>query len=403
MARFDYIAVDSGGRTRSGQIVATDEQSAQRDLQRRRLAPVKLTLSAAAAQAGVASRRGDRLSPAQLTMVTRQLATLITVAPLEEALRTLALQADRPAARRILSGTHEALLEGWRLSEAMARQGRAFPPLYRAMVAAGESSGSLPEILDRLADLLEREQHMRGKVTTALVYPAALAFTAIAVVIGLMTFVVPKVVDQFESMGQVLPLLTRAVILVSDGLRNWGWLAALLTVIGGFAFARALGNTRFRLGFDGKILALPLVGRVIRDVHAARLARTLSTMIASGLPVMEGLQLTARTVNNRVLRAATQDMATSIREGGGLSNAMKRAGVFPAILIHMTASGENAGRLDTMLGRAADYLEREFNAVTSVALSLLEPIIIIVMGAVVATIVLSILLPILQINSMVGR
>ena len=403
MASFDYVAVDRSGRARTGVVVADDAASAEKSLQARRLAPVKLSPAAAARSTQQRGLFADRLGAQQLSLITRQLATLISVAPLEEALRTLALQAEKPAARRLLSATHAAVLEGWRLSDAMARQGNAFPPLYRAMVAAGETSGSLPQILDRMADLLERDQQVKNKVTTALVYPAALAVTATLVVVALMVVVVPKVVDQFESMGQTLPLLTRLVIGVSDLMRNYGWLIALLLIVGGAGFARGLRNEAFRLAVDQRLLGLPLVGRLIRDVHAARLARTLATMIASGLPVMEGLLLTARTVQNRVLRQATENMATAIREGGGLSAAMKRSGVLPAILIHMTASGENASRLDVMLARAADYLEREFNTVTSVALSLLEPIIIVIMGAVVATIVLAILLPILQINSMVGR
>jgi general secretion pathway protein F len=405
MARFDYVAIDEAGRTRTGMISAADEASAQETLARRRLAPVKL--APATASSSTPARPGrqasERIGGNQLALITRQLATLIAVSPLEEALRTLSMQSEKPAVRRLLQATHASVLEGWRLSEAMNRQGAAFPPLYRAMVAAGESSGSLPEILERLADLLEREQQTRNKVTTALVYPAALAVTATVVVIALMTFVVPKVVDQFASMGQTLPLLTQIVIGVSNALRSWGWLMAIVLAGGIALFLQGMKNEQFRLGVDRRLLGVPFIGRLIRDVHAARLARTLSTMISSGLPVMEGLVLTARTVQNRVLRAATEDMATAIREGGGLSAAMKRSGVLPAILVHMTASGENASRLDVMLARAADYLEREFNTVTSVALSLLEPLIIVIMGAVVATIVLSILLPILQINSMVGQ
>lgn len=405
MAAFDYVAVDGGGRTKSGTVAAADERSARDALTKRALVPLRLTPAIAAPKADAAPRRlgRDKLGGTQLALITRQLATLIQVAPLEEALRTLALQADKPAVRRVLLATHAAVLEGWRLSDAMARQGEAWPPLYRAMVAAGEGSGSLPAILERLADLLERDRQVQTKVTTALVYPAALAGTAVVVVIALMTFVVPKVVEQFQSMNQALPLLTRMVIGVSDLFRLWGWLILLVLAAGGLAFARAMRDEAFRKRVDARVLSLPLIGRMLRDVHAARLARTLSTMIASGLPVMEGLQLTARTVQNRVLRAATEDMAAAIREGGSLSGAMRRTEVFPPILVYMTASGENAGRLDQLLARAGDYLEREFNAVTAVALSLLEPVIIVVMGALVALIVLSILLPILQINSLAVR
>ena len=355
--------------------------------------------SAKSAAAGGRIRR-DRISGGTLALVTRQLATLVRVMTVEEAVRTIALQIERPSARRLLLAVHAGVIEGYRLSDAMARQGAAFPALYRAMIAAGESSGALPDILERLADLLECEQNVRSKMLTTLVYPAALCVTALVVIVALMTFVVPRVVDQFTSMGQTLPTLTRVVIFFSNLMTQWGWLILLIVACGAWAGARALRNPALRLKFDGALLRLPMIGRLVRDLNAARLARTLSTMIASGLPVIDGLVLTARTINNSVLRSAIETMASAIREGGSLSAAMRRAAVFPPVVVNMAASGESSGKLDTMLASAADYLEREFNTVTSVALSLLEPIIIIVMGAVVATIVLAILLPILQINTL---
>ena len=215
-----------------------------------------------------------------------------------------------------------------------------------------------------------------------------------------MTFVVPKVVDQFDSMGQTLPLLTRLVIGISELMQNWSWLLALVIVIGAIGFAVMWRNPTFRLTIDRLQLRLPLVGRLTRDLHGAKMARTLSTMIAAGLPVLEGLTITARTVSNRALRRATETMADTVREGGGLSSAMRRADVFPPILVYMTASGESSGRLEPMLDRAADYLEREFATFTAVMLSLLEPAIIVIMGGIVCLIVLSILLPILQINTL---
>jgi len=399
MASFDYVALDLAGRTRTGSLTASDEVAAREALERRRLAPVKVS-PGAARPAAAAPVLGGRLDTRQLALVTRQLATLIAVAPLEESLRTIAAQAEKPAVRRALNAVHAGVLEGYRLSDAMAREGRAFPPLYRAMVAAGESSGSLPGILERLADLLERDQEAQSKVTAALIYPAVLAVTALLVVLALMTFVVPKVVDQFESMGQTLPLLTRLVIGTSDVVRSYGLVILALAVIAGFVAAQALRRPEIRMRADAALLRLPLVGRLIRDLHAARLARTLSTMIASGLPILEGLLITAPTVHNRVLRQATLDMAEMIREGGALSAAMRKVGVFPPLLVYMAASGENSGRVDLMLGRAAEYLEREFATFTAVALSLLEPAIIVLMGGLVAVIVLSILLPILQINTL---
>lgn len=401
MAVFDYVAADAGGRTVTGTLTAVDEATARALLGKKKLMPLELSVgrSVGGAKAKTAAK-GGKLDSRTLALTTRQLATLVTVAPLEEALRAIALQAERPAVRNVLEGVHAGVMEGRRLSDAMSLQGQAFPPLYRAMVAAGEASGALAPILERLADGLERDQVVRGKVITALVYPAVLAVVALGVITALMMFVVPKVVDQFDSMNQTLPLLTRLVIGVSDLLRDWGWLFAVVLVLLGLVSVVALRKPAIRLKVDTAILKLPVVGRLTRDLHGARMARTLSTMIAAGLPVLEGLTITARTVPNHALRAATVLMADAVREGGGLSAAMRRADVFPPILVHMTASGESSGRLEPMLERAADYLEREFSTFTAVMLSLLEPAIIVLMGGIVAIIVLSILLPILQINTL---
>ena len=407
MAAFDYVAVDADGRTVRGTLTTADDGAARTLLARRRLMPLEITPSrgttasrGATGQNAPARPGGGRLDARTLALTTRQLATLVTVSPVEEALRAIMLQADRPAARAVLERVHGAVLEGRRLSDAMALQGSAFPPLYRAMVSAGETSGALAPILERLAEGLERDQVVRGKVITALVYPAVLAVVALGVIMAMMTFVVPRVVDQFESMNQTLPLLTRVVIGLSEAMRDRGWMAALGLALAIAGAAAALRDPAIRLRVDTAILRLPLVGRLTRDLHGAKMARTLATMIAAGLPVLEGLTITARTVSNRRLRLATEMMAEAVREGGGLSAAMRRADVFPPILVTMTASGESGGRLEPMMERAADYLEREFSTFTAVMLSLIEPAIIVVMGGVVALIVLSILLPILQINTL---
>jgi len=396
MSAFEYSALDGRGRTRTGTVAAASAREARALLEQRQLVPVRLEPARQAA----ARAAGGRFTARDLALLTRQLATLAASAPLEEALRTIGSQSDRRGVRRVVMATHAQVLEGYRLADAMAQQGNAFPPLYRAMVAAGESSGALPQILERLAELLERQQQLRARLAGALVYPAALAFTAVLVVAALMGFVVPKVVEQFDSMGRALPWLTRAVIAVSDAIAQWGWLGLALLAVAGVAFLRLLRREDFRMRFDGLLLRLPLLGRVLRDLHAARMARTLAIMLESGLPLLEGLSITARTVGNRVLRAATATMVAAIDEGSSLSSAMRRAGVFPPTLLYMAGSGEGSGRLAPMLGRAADYLEREIDTVSAAALSLLEPAIIVALGGVVALIVLSILLPILQFNSL---
>lgn len=404
MSSFDYAAIDATGRERRGTVNAEDAKAARDLLQRKGLYPLDVSLSTGraprAALFSLARLRQRKMSAQQLTLFTRQLATLCSVTPLEEALRTIVRQTEQDHVRQIASDVHGGVFEGLRLAEAMARAPRSFPPLYRAMVSAGEAAGTLPQILERLADLQERQAEVRGRITAALAYPVVLALVAMVVVFSLMVFVVPKIVEQFDNVGQQLPLLTRVIIAMSSFLSNW-WPLLLALMLGGAVFgAHALRRPDLRLRFDRNILRVPLAGKLIRDLHAARMARTLATMVASRLPLLEGLLLTGQTVHNRALRQATEDIAEAVRSGGSLSAALKRAGVFPPLLVYLTASGESSGQLDLMLERSADYLEREFDRFTATALSLLEPAIIVIMGCVVALIVLAILLPILQIETL---
>ena len=406
MSDFAYVALDTAGRERRGSVRAESAEEARAKLGARRLFVVRVDAASGSAVPPLLSRNligRRRLGAKQLTIFTRQLATLALVSPLEEALRTIARQTEKEQVRNILMSVHGSVLEGRRLSEAMGRESASFPPLYRGMVSAGEGSGTLPVILERLADLLERQAQVRSKVLSAVAYPIVLAIVATFVVFALMVFVVPKVVEQFEDVGQTLPLLTRMVIGLSDFLASWWWALFLLLGLALFGAGRALRDEGLRLRADRALLRLPLFGRLLRDLHAARMARTLSTMVASRLPLLEGLRLTTQTVHNRALRQATGEIAESVRTGGSLSGALKKAGIFPPLLVYLAASGEASGRLDLMLERAADYLEREFDSFTATALALLEPAIIIVMGAVVALIVLSILLPILQLDTLAGN
>lgn len=409
MPSFAYHAIDPRGREQQGRLSAPSREDAQGQLSRRHLHVLRL--AEAEESAGAAPRAGtlrlpwqsgDRLRFRDLTLFTRQLATLSQVSPLEESLRTIARQSDRPEVRGIVGRVADGVVEGRRLADALAREPRSFPPLYRAMVAAGESSGALPDILERQSVLLERQSAMRSKLLSALAYPAVLTLVALAVVAALMIAVVPRVVEQFDNVGQQLPLLTRIIIAMSGFLASWWWALLILIGAGLALLSAALKREGSRLVIDRFLLRLPFIGRLIRDLHAASMARTLSTMIGSRLPLIEGLRLTAETVNNRALRAASAGLVEAIRRGGSLSGALGRAGVFPPLLVYLAASGESAGRLELMLERAADYLEREFDAFTATVLALLEPMIIVILGAIVALIVLAILLPILQLQSLVG-
>lgn len=404
MPDYRYVAIDPQGRERKGRLTAANDDAARADLVRRKfhIVAVEAAGSKAAVGRSLFAFRRTRLSSKELALFTRQLATLAEVAPLEEALRTLTRQSEAESARVVIGDVHAGLLEGRRLADAMGRQPGSFPPLYRAMVAAGETTGSLTTILARLADLLERQAEVRGKLIAALAYPIVLAVVAIGVVAALMIFVVPRVVEQFTDTGQQLPFLTRAVIAISGFAANWWWLIALLLAAAAFGWVTAMRRPAFKAAVDARLLRLPLLGRLLRDLYAARFARTLATMVSSRLPLVEGLKLTVPTIRNAALAGATATIVDQVRAGGGLSAALRDAGVFPPLLVYMTASGESAGRLEVMLERAADYLEREFDRFTAASMALLEPVIIVVMGSCVALIILAILLPILQLQNLAG-
>ncbi|TSB04293.1 type II secretion system inner membrane protein GspF [Sphingorhabdus contaminans] len=403
MPEFAYQVIDTLGRDIKGKIHAADDEAARAALAKKSYYVVKLD-SAAARQSVLTGlqRRRRRLSTKQLTLFTRQFSSLIQVSPLEEAIRTISRQSEQAHVRDILGNVHTGVVEGQRLSEAMRREASSFPALYRAMIAAGEGAGTLSLISERLASLLERQAEMRGKIIGALAYPAVLSLVAILVVMGLMVSVVPRVVEQFDNVDQQLPLLTRIVIGLSTFLASYWWVLLLVIMAFAMLFWRALQQPQFRLFVDRNVLAIPVIGKLLRNLHAARMARTLSTMVASRLPLLEGLRLTGGTIRNKLLLQANDDIVEAVRSGGSLSGAMRASGVFPPLLVYLTASGESAGQLELMLERASEYLEREFDNFTSAALSLLEPLIIVAMGGVVAIIILAILLPILQLQNLTG-
>ena len=396
MPRFAYLAVDPQGHERRGAIHAAAAAEASERLAARRWHVVSLAEAAPALPVGKAAHTRvtwlrPRIGARPLALFTRQLASLIRVAPLEEALRTIARQSESAKVRAILGNVHAGVVEGLPLAEAMRREEASFSPVYRAMVAAGEGSGTLAPIAERLADLLERQGAVRAKLTAALAYPLVLSFVAVSVVMGLMVSVVPRVVEQFDNVQAQLPLLTRMVIAVSRFLAGWWW-ALLIVVV----------QPEAGLRFDAWTLRLPVLGRIVRDVHAAQIARTLGTMIEARLPLVDALRLVQRTARNHLQREALATISESVRAGGSFSGALRDARCFPPLMGYLAAGGESAGQLGPMLERAADYLDREFESVSSAALALLEPAIIVVMGALVATIILAILLPILQLQTLAG-
>lgn len=400
MPAFEYEALDFGGKTKKGVLSADSQRQARQELRRMNLTPVRLSAPRSEAKAGAFGSKKPRVKPGQLVMMTRQLSALTSAGtPLEEALNAVAVQAEGPARTRLI-GVRERVMEGWRFADALAEDEKSFPPLYRAVIAAGETSGDLAGVLDRLAAMLEKNRAIQNKAVASLIYPAALMVIAGGVVTALMVFVVPKIIEQFNSFNAELPFLTKIVVGLSNWTVSYGLIVLLLIVIGGVAFWRAMKEPAFKLAVDRFVLRLPVIGRLSRAIDGARFARTLATLFSGGAPLLDSLVGAQRTVSNDHIRSRLNRTVSMVGEGASLAASLKRADVLPPMLTHMVAAGERAGALSDLLDKAAVQLEEEFDTASTVALRLLEPVIIVAMGGAVLVIVLSILLPILRINTL---
>ncbi|MEM7640047.1 MAG: type II secretion system inner membrane protein GspF [Pseudomonadota bacterium] len=399
MAVFDYVAIGADGKRATGVITADSARSARKELRLRQLSPLDVK-EARQKSAAKSAGRGS-LSGTDLVLTTRQLAMLIkSGATVEEALGAIAGEAEKPGTRRVLMGVRGKVQEGFSFSEALSQSSKAFPPYYRAVVSAGQSSGRLGDVMDRLATHLEKSRKLRNKLLSALIYPMVLSLVAMIVVVLLLIFVVPAVIEQFETLGQDLPPLTNAVIGVSDFMRGWGLLVIPLIAAGLWMLRGVLRTPRVKLGLDRIVLRLPLLGKVIKSANAAQFARTFATLSGSGATVPDALIAARGSVGNEVFRQAATTVRRQVEEGQPLNRAMRGTEVFPPMLVHMVASGERGGDLPAMMGRAADYMEEELDSNATVALGLLEPLLIVLLAGVVALIVLAIMLPILQLNTM---
>ena len=347
-----------------------------------------------------ASRR--KLSIAQLSLLTRQFATLLGASlTVEQTMNALIEQADNQFIRQVLAGVRGEVLAGQTLARAMAQFPRVFPELYRTLVEAGEKSGQLSKVMYRLADYTEDRQSLQRKTTTAMVYPAVVTVVAILVVTGLLTYVVPKVVAVYANSKQTLPLLTRVMISLSDFLVATGiyWVIAL--VAGGWLFARALRQPAVRMRFDRFVLKLPVIGRLARGVNTARLGSTLAILVSSRVPLLTALQAGVGVVSNLPMKHALIETEKLVREGGSLSRSLASTKMFPPVMVHLIASGEQSGKLDEMLERVASSQAQEIESRVSTLTSLLEPMLMLVMGVVVLLIVIAILLPIFELNTLI--
>lgn len=400
MAAFEYTALSTDGKQTRGVITADSPRAARRELRLRQLTP--LDVKATRGETGQDTRIGGGLSAKSRALLTRQLAVMLQSGmTVEEALRAAAGEGGDAKVRKLLLGARSRVMEGARFADALGEAPKAFPQLYRAVVAAGEASGQLGGVLESLADYLESTYRLRRQVQSALIYPAVLGVMALLMVGALMIFIVPRLVEQFDLMGgDELPLLTRIVMGTSGFVRDWGLFLVLGIAVGILVLTRLLKNPAIKHSMDQTMLAIPFVGSMQRTVLAARFARIYATLSASGAPVLDALQGAKAAMTNQVFARAAQSVSESVREGGSFSAAMRRTGVFPAIMVHMAASGEAGRNLSGMMNRAAEFLESEFESSAQVALGLLEPLIIVVLGGLVGMIVLSIMLPIMQLNSL---
>lgn len=348
-----------------------------------------------------ASFFGPKINASNLALITRQLATLVSAAiPIEEALKAVSDQCETAQHRAIISAVRNKVLEGHTLADSMAQFPRVFDNLYRAMVSAGEKSGHLDTVLLRLADYSEKRQAIKGKVLQAMIYPIILTLVAISVITILLTSVVPKVIAQFVYLKKGLPGSTQLLISISDFLRDYGLYLAVFLVGGFFLFRFWQRSRENRIRFHHLILKLPVIGRVSRGINTARFARTLAILNSSAVPLLEALKISGEVLSNDYAQEKIKEATDLVREGSSLKIALDRTGLFPPMMIHMIASGEKSGELDSMLIRSADNQDNEFERQVSMALSIFEPMLIVTMAGVVLFIVLAILEPILKMNSM---
>ena len=405
MGAFEYTALDPAGRSRKGVIEGDTARHVRSLLRERQLLPV--TIEEVAAQESRRQGRtgfgfGRRVSAADLALMTRQIATLVRAAlPLEEALLAVSQQTEKPRVQSILLGVRAKVVEGHTLAAGLAEFPRVFPEIYRATVSAGEQSGHLDVVLERLAEYTESREQTSQKVVGALVYPIVLTVVCFAIVTILLAYVVPRVVEVFESQHAKLPLATTALIAVSSALRDYGIYLLVALVLAAILVARALRSPQIRRRFHRVLLTSPIIGRLVRGFNTARFTRTLSILTASAVPVLDALRIAGEVVINLPMRDAVNEAAARVREGAPIGRSLAASRLFPPMTIHLISSGESSGELEAMLDRAAASQERELERLISVFMGLLGPLLIVGMGLFVMGIVFAMLLPIFEINALI--
>ncbi|OUL57394.1 type II secretion system inner membrane protein GspF [Pseudoalteromonas ulvae] len=404
MAAFEYKALDKKGKTKKGILEADTAKQIRQMLREQGMTP--LEINQAADQEKAQARQGlfkTSISTSDLALITRQLATLIQSAlPVEAAVLAVAEQSEKPRLKRMLMAVRSKVVEGYSLADGLAEFPHIFDNLFRSMVAAGEKSGHLDQVLNRLADYTEQRQHMRSQITQAMVYPTVLVVFAIGIVAILLGTVVPKILKTFEKSKQALPWTTEWVMAASHFVQNY-WMISLIVIVAMVVgIKQALKKPKVRYWYDSQLLTLPGIGKVARGVNTARFARTLSILSSSAVPLLEGMRISGQVLSNSRIREAVAGASTRVSEGASLRASLTETKLFPPMMLHMISSGEKSGELEQMLERAADNQDREFETLVSVSLKLLEPAMIAGMAVIVLFIVMAILQPIMAMNKAIG-
>lgn len=408
MGAYSYKALNEAGKTVKGILEGDSERHIRSQLRAKKLKPLEVQSSNTSSGSsdkpslGGFGRRATRLSARDLSLITRQLASLVKSGlPLDEALQATAKQSQKPNVKRVVLQVRTRVLEGFSLAQAMGDNPAAFDDMYRALVRAGEGSGYLSPVLERLADYTQTSQMLQQRIKMAMIYPIVMLVVSLGVIAGLLVFVVPKLVKVFEQGGRELPLLTEALIAASEFLQSYGLLLLVALVAARFGFKHLLRKPERARSWDAFKLKLPVIGELIKQINSSRFAATLSLLSSSGVPLLQALNISGQVMTNKVLQEACDAVAMAVREGTSLNRAMEATGQFPPLLVQLVASGETNGTLPQQLDNAARDQERELEMMLGVAMGLLEPATIVFMGFAVCLIVLAILVPIFEMTKMV--
>ncbi|WP_196139284.1 type II secretion system inner membrane protein GspF [Aliikangiella sp. G2MR2-5] len=403
MAAFEYIALDQSGKQKKGILEGDTPRQIRQLLRDKHMIPLEVESVTQSKKSKSKSGSGGffqtKISASDLALLTRQVATLVRAAiPVEETIKAVADQSEKPKQRSMLLGIRARIVEGHTMADALSEYPGVFSPLFRAMVAAGEKSGHLDLVLERLADYTESRQEIQSKISGALVYPIILTVVSVAIVGFLLGYVVPEITGSFTKSGQELPWITQVLLDMSEFVKAWGvmTLGGIISLVIGFRYA--LRNPKMRLKWDKWKLGAFGIGKVVRGMNSARFARTLAILNQSSVPLLEGMQIAGSVMTNEELKRAVKEATVRVREGAGLKVSLQQSGYFPPMMLHMIASGESSGELEQMLDKAADNQERQFDNLVSTMMNMIGPVMILVMGGFVFTIVLAIMLPVFQLS-----